>query len=64
MINLASRMAHRKASTFPPEMPLLWVLRDVVGLTGDRIRLRPGAVLAAWCRIDGEPVRSCQTQTG
>ena len=27
-----------------PEMPLLWAIRDIIGLTGTEIRLRPGTV--------------------
>jgi isoquinoline 1-oxidoreductase subunit alpha len=42
-------------------MPLLWVLRDVVGLTGTKFGC--GMALCGCCTVhlDGEPVRSCQT---
>jgi len=43
----------------PPDMPLLWVLRDVVGLTGTKFGC--GAALCGACTVhlDGQPVRSC-----
>ena len=45
----------------PDDMPLLWVLRDVVGLTGTKFGC--GMALCGCCTVhlDGEPVRSCQT---
>ena len=43
-----------------PEMPLLWVLRDVLGLTGTKFGC--GASLCGACTVllDDEAVRSCQ----
>jgi isoquinoline 1-oxidoreductase subunit alpha len=45
----------------PDDMPLLWVLRDVAGLTGTKFGC--GVALCGSCtvHIDGEPVRSCVT---
>jgi len=45
----------------PDDMPLLWVLRDVVGLTGTKFGC--GIALCGCCTVhlDGEPVRSCVT---
>jgi isoquinoline 1-oxidoreductase subunit alpha len=45
----------------PEDMPLLWVLRDVVGLTGTKFGC--GVALCGCCTVhlDGEPVRSCMT---
>jgi isoquinoline 1-oxidoreductase subunit alpha len=45
----------------PDDMPLLWVLRDVVGLTGTKFGC--GAALCGACTVhlDGSPIRSCIT---
>ena len=32
-----------------PQMPLLWVLRDTIGLIGNQVRLRHGAVRRVHC---------------
>src|ERR1700682_4113226 len=44
-----------------PAMPLLWAIRDVIGLTGTKFGC--GAALCGACTIhlDGKPVRSCIT---
>jgi aerobic-type carbon monoxide dehydrogenase small subunit (CoxS/CutS family) len=44
-----------------PDMPLLWVLRDTLGLTGTKYGC--GAALCGACtvHVGGEPVRSCVT---
>ena len=44
-----------------PDTPLLWVLRDTLGLTGTKYGC--GAALCGACtvHVDGEPVRSCRT---
>ena len=45
----------------PPDMPLLWALRDIVGLTGTKFGC--GAALCGACTVhlDGVPTRSCVT---
>src|SRR5258708_10829116 len=48
----------------PGDMPLLWVLRDVAGLTGTKFGC--GVALCGACTIhlDGQPVRSCVMAAG
>lgn len=45
----------------PPDMPLLWVLRDAIGLTGTKYAC--GIALCGSCTVhlDGEAFRSCIT---
>jgi isoquinoline 1-oxidoreductase subunit alpha len=45
----------------PPEMPLLWVLRDTLGLTGTKFGCGKALCGACTVLLDGEAVRSCQT---
>jgi isoquinoline 1-oxidoreductase alpha subunit len=42
-----------------PETPLLWVLREQLGLTGTKYGCGIAACGACTVHIDGEPVRSC-----
>jgi aerobic-type carbon monoxide dehydrogenase small subunit (CoxS/CutS family) len=44
----------------PPEMPLLWALRDTLGLTGTKYGCGMELCGACTVHIDGEPVRSCR----
>lgn len=45
----------------PPDMPLLWVLRDVLNLTGTRFGCGVAACGACTVHLDGKPVRACVT---
>jgi isoquinoline 1-oxidoreductase alpha subunit len=42
-----------------PETPLLWVIRDQLGLTGTKFSCGIAQCGACTLHIDGEPVRSC-----
>lgn len=44
----------------PENVPLLWVLRDEIGLTGTKFGCGVAACGACTVHIDGEAVRSCQ----
>jgi isoquinoline 1-oxidoreductase alpha subunit len=43
----------------PSDMPLLWVLRDVVGLMGTKFGCGIAQCGACTVHLDGKPVRSC-----
>jgi len=42
-----------------PDTPLLWVLRDTLGLTGTKYSCGAGLCGACTVHLDGQPVRSC-----
>ena len=48
-----------KSFDAPPEMPLLWVLRDILGMTGTKFGCGIAQCGACTVHIDGKPVRSC-----
>jgi isoquinoline 1-oxidoreductase subunit alpha len=45
----------------PADMPLLWVLRDVIGLTGTKFGCGIAACGACTVHLDGQATRSCVT---
>jgi len=47
-----------------PEMPLLWYLRDVLGLTGSKFGCGMGLCGACTVLQNGKAIRSCQKQMG
>jgi len=49
------------AADVDPNMPLLWVLRDVLNLTGTKFGCGVAACGACTVRVDGQAVRSCVT---
>ncbi len=49
----------RQSLDVPPDMPLLWVLRDVVGMTGTKFGCGIAQCGACTVHLDGVAVRSC-----
>ncbi len=47
-----------------PDVPLLWVLRDVLGMTGTKFGCGIAQCGACTVHIDGNPVRSCLLPVG
>jgi aerobic-type carbon monoxide dehydrogenase small subunit (CoxS/CutS family) len=45
----------------PPDMPLLWVLRDLAGLPGTKFGCGMAQCGACTVHLDGQPVRACVT---
>ena len=48
----------------PADMPLLWVLRDIIGLTGTKYGCGIAQCGACTVHVDGKPVRSCVLPVG
>ncbi len=55
-VNGVSRQFHGD-----PNMPLLWYLRDELGLTGSKYGCGAGLCGACTVHVDGEAMRGCQT---
>ena len=45
----------------PPDMPLLWVLRDLLGITGVKFGCGMAQCGACTIHLDGKPARACVT---
>jgi isoquinoline 1-oxidoreductase alpha subunit len=45
----------------PPDMPLLWALRDLMGLTGTKFGCGIAQCGACTVHVDGQPLRACVT---
>jgi isoquinoline 1-oxidoreductase subunit alpha len=48
----------------PSDMPLLWVLRDLLGLTGTKFGCGIAQCGACTVHLEGQPVRSCMLAVG
>jgi isoquinoline 1-oxidoreductase subunit alpha len=55
---------NERALDAPAEMPLLWALRDVIGLTGTKFGCGIAQCGACTVHVDGAAVRSCQLPIG
>ena len=53
-----------RTADVPADMPLLWVLRDLLGLTGTKFGCGIAQCGACTVHIDGAPVRSCLLPVG
>jgi isoquinoline 1-oxidoreductase alpha subunit len=53
-----------KAVAVPDDMPLLWVLRDVLGMTGTKFGCGAAQCGACTVHIDGQATRSCVLPAG
>lgn len=53
----------KKEIDVDPQMPLLWAIRDFVGLTGTKFGCGIAQCGACTVHLDGEPVRSCVLPT-
>ena len=51
----------RRTVVATPDTPLLWVLRDLLGLTGTKFGCGVAQCGACTVHLDGAPVRSCST---
>jgi isoquinoline 1-oxidoreductase subunit alpha len=57
-LNVNGKPAHVDVE---PETPLLWVLRDALGIRGPKFGCGVGACGACTVHLDGQPTRSCIT---
>ncbi|WAJ29392.1 (2Fe-2S)-binding protein [Antarcticirhabdus aurantiaca] len=60
MIDLSIN-GERHSVDVPEDMPLLWVLRDVLGLTGTKFGCGVTQCGACTVHVDGQAIRSCVT---
>src|SRR4026207_1490350 len=54
----------QKSFDAPADMPLLWVLRDVLGMTGTKFGCGVALCGACTVHVDGKPVRACMLPGG
>jgi isoquinoline 1-oxidoreductase subunit alpha len=55
---------NERAVDVDDDMPLLWVIRDVLGMTGTKFGCGIAYCGACTVHLDGRPVRSCITSVG
>ncbi len=64
MITLTINNHHTPLKDIDPETPLLWALRDTLGLVGTKFGCGIAMCGACTVHIDGTPARACQLQVG
>lgn len=61
MLNLTiNGRAHTVSDDVDPQTPLLWVLRDTLGLVGTKYGCGVGQCSACTIHLNGSPIQSCQ----
>ena len=63
MITLSINGSERRLDV-EEDMPLLWAIREIVGLTGTKFGCGQALCGACTVHVDGIPLRSCQTFVG
>ncbi|SEM83808.1 isoquinoline 1-oxidoreductase, alpha subunit [Roseovarius tolerans] len=63
-MQLSVNGADHSLDDLEPEMPLLWALRDVLGIKGPKYGCGIAQCGACTLHIDGQAVRSCQVAVG
>jgi len=61
MVTVLTINGETKSFDAPPEMPLLWVLRDILGMTGTKFGCGMALCGACTVHLDGSAIRSCIT---
>jgi isoquinoline 1-oxidoreductase subunit alpha len=61
MANTLTINGEQKSFDAPADMPLLWVLRDILGMTGTKFGCGAGLCGACTVHLDGAATRSCIT---
>jgi len=64
MATMLTINGEQKSFDAPADMPLLWVLRDILGMTGTKYGCGIAQCGACTVHIDGKPVRSCVLPVG
>ena len=64
MINLSINGSTQSLGDIDPETPLLWALRDTLGLVGTKYGCGIAQCGACTVHLNGVPVRACQLQVG
>jgi isoquinoline 1-oxidoreductase alpha subunit len=64
MATMLTINGEQKSFDAPADMPLLWVLRDILGMTGTKYGCGIAQCGACTVHVEGRPVRSCVLPVG